>query len=112
MGIVNKPDMRRYLDGLELITPHGDRKLFESSTWTTEPGLSLPLMGIVNPISGESDGSSEHSGDGSRYGGHGESPVWTRIPRLSPGAEIVFRSGAGGAAHTTDQFSPCQLSSC
>ena len=73
---------------------------------------SLPLMGIGNPILTGSDGSSVPFGDDhtrSRY------VKWTRGPRfvrLSPGAEGVLCSGARCAVHTTDQFFPCQPSSC
>ena len=128
---------RRGRDLADLITPHGDRKRPAESershphdaphypSWGSETAIAClsrpgrpratshyPSWGSETPISTGSDGSSVPFGDDhtrSRYG------KWTRGPRfvrLSPGAEGVLCSGARCAVHTTDQFFPCQPSSC
>ena len=71
-----------------------------------------PSWGSETPILTGSDGSSVPFGDDharSRYGKRTRGP---RFVRLSPGAEGVLCSGARCAVHTTDQFFPCQPSSC
>ena len=48
MGIGNLISRRMLLKILDLITPHGDRKLEFQTEWMERGKLSLPLMGIGN----------------------------------------------------------------
>ena len=91
MGIENYEPPGRTQRRPALITPHGDRK----------PSILT-----------ESGGSSGSVAAGGEHPGCGRSPRWARFVRLSLGPERVLCSGAGAASHKTDQFFPCQPSSC